>query len=57
MQILMKLLTNTNAITDRRDLLTAVWGDDSFFNSRNLDVYIGKLREYFSGDKSIPYRL
>jgi DNA-binding response OmpR family regulator len=53
MQILMKLLTNTNAITDRRDLLTAVWGDDSFFNSRNLDVYIGKLREYFSGDKSI----
>lgn len=25
-----------------------VWGDDSFFNSRTLDVYIRKLREYFA---------
>ena len=53
MQILMKLLSNTNAITDRRELLNEVWGDDTFFNSRNLDVYIRKLREYFAGDKSI----
>jgi DNA-binding response OmpR family regulator len=30
-----------------------LWGDDSFFNSRNLDVYITKLREYFKSDKSV----
>jgi DNA-binding response OmpR family regulator len=53
MQVLMMLLSNTNAITDRKELLNKVWGDDSFFNSRNLDVYIRKLREYFSDDKSI----
>ena len=30
-----------------------VWGDDSFFNSRNLDVYIRKLRSYFAAEKDI----
>jgi DNA-binding response OmpR family regulator len=25
-----------------------VWGDDSYYNSRTLDVYVRKLREYFS---------
>lgn len=53
MQVLMTLLGNVNAITDRKELLKSVWGDDSFFNSRNLDVYIRKLREYFVDDKSI----
>jgi DNA-binding response OmpR family regulator len=31
----------------------AVWGDDSFFNSRNLDVYIAKLRDYLKQDPSV----
>jgi DNA-binding response OmpR family regulator len=42
-----------NRMVDRRMLLLAVWGDDSFFHSRNLDVYIRKLREYFSEDRGI----
>ena len=37
----------------RKDILLDVWGDDSFYNSRNLDVYISKLRDYFSEDSSI----
>ncbi len=37
----------------RKDILLSLWGDDSFYNSRNLDVYISKLRDYFSEDKSI----
>lgn len=37
----------------RKDILLDVWGDDSFYNSRNLDVYISKLRDYFSEDASI----
>ncbi len=44
---------NLNQTIDRKKLLLEVWGDDSFFNSRNLDVYISKLREYFSGDEGI----
>jgi DNA-binding response OmpR family regulator len=30
-----------------------IWGDDSFFNSRNLDVYITKLRDYLKADPAI----
>jgi len=52
-QILAMLCTHTNTAIDRRQLLTAVWGDDSFFNSRNLDVYIRKLRGYFSAAEGI----
>jgi len=33
--------------------LLNIWGDDSLYNSRNLDVYINKLRDYFSKDSSI----
>lgn len=52
-QILSLLLSSINDTIDRRELLILVWGDDSFFNSRTLDVYIRKLRGYFSHDPSI----
>ncbi len=52
-QILGMLCANKNNTTDRRTLLQEVWGDDSFFNSRNLDVYIRKLRGYFEGAEGI----
>lgn len=52
-QVLTTLAANRNKTTDRRELLLAVWGDDSFFNSRTLDVYIRKLRTYFASDGSI----
>ena len=47
------LLRNRNGVTSRKDILMEVWGDDSFFNSRNLDVYITRLREYFRADPNI----
>ena len=53
MQLLKMLYANRNRVTVRKDLLMAIWGDDSYFNSRNLDVYIRKLRNFFSADKSI----
>jgi DNA-binding response OmpR family regulator len=52
-QILALLCTHANNAIDRRTLLQTVWGDDSFFNSRNLDVYIRKLRGYFEGADGI----
>ena len=51
--ILAELCRNQNQITDRRSLLLKVWGDDSFFNSRSLDVYISKLRKYLKNDLNI----
>lgn len=52
-QVLGMLCKHRNQSIERKYLLQAVWGDDSFFNSRNLDVYIRKLREYFSNDPSV----
>jgi DNA-binding response OmpR family regulator len=51
---LLELLTRDMDIpVIRRDILNIIWGDDSFFNSRNLDVYISRLRDYLSGDPAI----
>lgn len=47
------LLENKNGTTTRKDILMRLWGDDSFFNSRNLDVYITKLRDYLKDDPSL----
>lgn len=47
-QVLSILCVNKNEAIERRLLLNEIWGDDSFFNSRNLDVYIRKLRGYFN---------
>jgi len=52
-QVLSLFASHQNQTIDRQKLLLAVWGDDSFFNSRTLDVYIRKLREYLSHDPSI----
>jgi DNA-binding response OmpR family regulator len=51
--LLQMLVEKQNATVFRKDILMKLWGDDSFFNSRNLDVYITKLREYFKEDPSI----
>ena len=51
--ILMMLLENTNQTIERKEILLKIWGDDSFFNSRNLDVYITKLRDYLKPDPTI----
>jgi len=51
---LLKLLYEyRDKIIDRKDILNLLWGNDSFFNSRNLDVYITKLRSYLKDDPSL----
>ncbi len=52
-ELLTILAENRNLVINRRDILNQIWGDDSIFNSRNLDVYITKLREYLRADPSI----
>jgi DNA-binding response OmpR family regulator len=51
--LLQMLIENRNSTVLRKDILIRLWGDDSFFNSRNLDVYITKLRDYLKDDKMI----
>ena len=52
-EILSQLTASVNRVIERKQLLISVWGDDSFFNSRNLDVYIRKIRDYFRHDPGI----
>jgi len=52
-ELLKMLYENRDRIIDRKDILTLLWGNDSFFNSRNLDVYITKLRAYLKEDPSL----
>jgi DNA-binding response OmpR family regulator len=63
-ELLKLLYENREKVIDRKDILNLLWGNDSFFNSRNLDVYITKLRSYLKEDplleiitiKGIGYR-
>ncbi|MEO6165941.1 MAG: response regulator transcription factor [Chitinophagales bacterium] len=52
-EVLNLLAAHANKPIDRKLLLLQVWGDDSFFHSRNLDVYIRKLREYLAADPGV----
>jgi two-component system, OmpR family, response regulator VicR len=52
-ELLKLLYQNREVIVERRDILNLLWGSDSFFNSRNLDVYITKLRSYLKLDDSL----
>jgi DNA-binding response OmpR family regulator len=51
--LLQILAENKNSVVSRKDVLMRIWGDDSFFNSRNLDVYVTKMREYLKADPGI----
>lgn len=53
MEVLQLLTSGINRVVERRELLLKIWGDDSFFNSRTLDVYIRKLRSLFAEDPNI----
>jgi DNA-binding response OmpR family regulator len=52
-ELLRLLYESRDKIVERSEILTLLWGSDSFFNSRTLDVYITKLRGYLKYDPSI----
>jgi len=52
-QLLDMLCQNPNQPVLRKDILDALWGNDSIFNSRNLDVYVTRLREYLRDDEQV----
>jgi DNA-binding response OmpR family regulator len=52
-ELLRQLWLGRDQIIAREDILQAIWGNDSFLNSRNLDVYVTKLRGYLRGDERV----
>ena len=51
--LLRLLALHLNDVLDRSYALNRIWGDDSYFNSRSMDVYITKLRKYLRGDEKL----
>jgi DNA-binding response OmpR family regulator len=51
--ILRMLCQQSNGVVEREAILKALWGDDSFFNSRSMDVFITKLRRYLKEDAAV----
>lgn len=52
-ELLHRLILNKNSVLERQKVLIELWGDDTFFNARSMDVFITKLRKHFSEDENI----
>ncbi len=52
-EILRRLCEHKDNVTDMRQMLLDLWGDDSFFNQRSLHVFITKLRHKLAKDERI----
>lgn len=52
-ELLQLLCEKSNTILKRDDILRQVWGDDHYFGSRSLNVFISRLRKYLASDTSI----
>jgi two-component system response regulator VicR len=51
--LLRLLCLHMNATLERDAALRELWGDDSYFNSRSMDVFISRLRKYLAGDPAV----
>jgi len=47
------LIRNKDRVVKKEDILQEVWDNDSYFNSRSLDVFISRLRKYLKEDPNI----
>jgi DNA-binding response OmpR family regulator len=52
-ELLRRLVEQKNQVLERGSVLKELWGDDSFFNGRSLDVFITRLRRYLKEDTDI----
>ncbi len=52
-ELLKLFCQNINQPISRSFTLKTIWGDDTYFNARSMDVYITKLRKYLREDPSI----
>lgn len=55
-ELLKLFCINFNEKVDRNTALIKIWGDDSYYNARSMDVYIAKLRKYLKADPKIEIK-
>jgi DNA-binding response OmpR family regulator len=47
------LLKHLNGVVKREEILKEVWGNDHFFSSRSMDVFISRLRKMLKPDPTV----
>lgn len=52
-EILKLLCAHKDQVLERELVANLVWGDDSYFVGRSMDVFITKLRKYLSADPNV----
>lgn len=52
-ELLRMLAEYKNDLLPRDIALKKIWGSDTYFNGRSMDVYIAKLRKYLKEDENI----
>lgn len=52
-ELLKMLAEHKNDLLPRERALKKIWGSDTYFNGRSMDVYIAKLRKYLKDDSNI----
>jgi two-component system, OmpR family, response regulator len=51
---LLKMLSiRMNDVLQREEALVKIWGEDNYFTTRSMDVYVTKLRKYLKNDPQI----
>ncbi len=52
-ELLKLFCKNINQVLSRTDALKEIWGEDSYFTARSMDVFITKLRKHLKMDESV----
>lgn len=52
-ELLKLLLINQGEVLAREEALKQIWGDENYFTTRSMDVYITKLRKFLKADSRL----
>ncbi|MDA1267646.1 MAG: response regulator transcription factor [Bacteroidetes bacterium] len=52
-ELIRLLASEINKLVNRTHALKQIWGDDSYFNARSMDVYLSKIRKILKDDPKV----
>ncbi|WP_296705140.1 response regulator transcription factor [Algoriphagus sp.] len=52
-ELIRLLASEINKLVNRSHALKQIWGDDSYFNARSMDVYLSKIRKLLKDDPKV----
>lgn len=52
-ELIRLLASEINNLVNRSHALKQIWGDDSYFNARSMDVYLSKIRKLLKDDPKV----